>query len=209
MPAVDIVNFEGQKVGSVDLPEQVFGIEPRPQVVSEYVKMYLANQRLGTANTKNRSAVAGGGSKPYRQKGTGRARQGTIRAPQFVGGGRVFGPTPRDFSYRIPKKKRRLALNSVLSDRAQNGKCLVVDEVKLANNKTKDIARFLKSLGLETKNYLMVMGEHDEIVLRCARNIPNVDVKEWKDLNAYDALKHELILIDKKVVDAFAKEGDE
>lgn len=209
MPTVSMVNFSGNKIGEAALPDQFFGIEPNAQVVSEYVRMYLANQRLGTANTKNRSRVAGGGIKPYRQKGTGRARQGTVRAPHFVGGGRAFGPQPRDFHYSIPRKKKQLALKSVLSDRVQNEKCLVLEKLDLIDKKTKEIASFINGLDLTSKNYLIVLGEYNDVSIRCIRNIRNVDVKLWSNLNAYDVLKNETIILEKNILDNFDKGTDD
>ncbi len=199
MLTVDIINIEGQKIGVADLPEQIFGIEPNNQVISEYVRMYLNNQRIGSANTKNRREVSGGGKKPYRQKGTGQARQGSIRAPHYVGGGRAFGPTPKKWYYQIPQKKRRLALNSSLSSRVTQGKCLLLSSKVLPNNKTKDVASFLEKI--DSKSHLVVLSEHDEIFLRCARNIAKATVRQWAHLNAFDVLKHETIIIEKSVVD--------
>ena len=206
MPTVKLVDFSGNEIGKTDLPASHFGIEPNSQVVSEYVRMYLANQRKGTANTKNRALVAGGGAKPYRQKGTGRARQGSIRAPQFTGGGVVFGPTPRSYYYQIPRKKKQLALKSVLSDRVRNEKCLVVDELKMADYKTKEIASFVTGLALNARKYLLVLNKHDKNILRCVQNIKNVDVKLWDDLNAYDLLRNEVIILEKSIIDNFKKE---
>ncbi|OQY29051.1 MAG: 50S ribosomal protein L4 [Candidatus Cloacimonetes bacterium 4572_55] len=207
MPTVNVINIVGDKVDTIELPDSIFGIKPNSQVVSEYVRMYLANQRIGSANTKNRSAVAGGGAKPYRQKGTGRARQGTIRAGQFVGGGRIFGPSPRDFHYTMPKKKKRLALCSVLSDRVRNSKCMVVERLELQDDKTGSVAAFIKNLDAESKNYLIVTSDYEGVLVRCGRNIPYVAVKQWVDLNAYEALKHEFILIDKKIVDSLKEKA--
>lgn len=203
MLTANLVNMKGAIVRDIELPAY-FGMAPNGQIVAEYVRMYLANQRLGTARVKTRRYVSGGGKKPYRQKGTGRARQGSTRAPHFVGGGRVFIPR-RSFAYQLPSKKKQLALKSVLASRAQTKQFLVLDKFEVAQPKTKEVATFLKNLDIVGKNFLFVLAEHNPIALRCIRNLPNVSVAAWSNLNAYDVLKNEYVIIDKQIVDQLAE----
>jgi large subunit ribosomal protein L4 len=187
MPTVDVLDPTGAKKGSVDLDEVTFGIEPNPAVMHQVVTAQLAARRAGTQSTKTRSEVAGGGAKPWKQKGTGRARQGSIRSPQWKGGGVALGPKPRSYSQRTPKKMVKLALRSALSDRAADGKVLVVGEWGWDAPKTKDAAAALSALGTEGR-VLVVLERSDEVAAKSFRNLPDVHVLHTGELNAYDVL---------------------
>lgn len=201
MPTVDIYNVEGKVVGSMDLNENVFGVEVRPDVMHEVVVNYLANQRQGTQSTKTRTEVRGGGIKPWRQKGTGRARQGSIRAPQWVGGGVALGPKPRDYRYTLNKKVRRLALKSALSSKAAENEIIVLDSLNLEEIKTKQVADMLKNLNVSEKA-LIVLPENDKNVVLSARNLRGVDTTFVGAINTYEVLNHTKCII---VKDAVAK----
>ena len=208
MPKATHFSADGKKLNEVDLPAATFGITPNEHVVWEAVRCYLANQRQGTAATKTRSMVRGGGAKPWRQKGTGRARQGSRRSAQWVGGATVFGPQPRSYSYRLPKKVRRLALLSALSQRASEGKVGVVDDVTLSEPRTKTVASLLKGAGLEsTKVCIITRGSNPALMRshpsgstgrtmkRSARNLPGVTVLQHGSLNVYDLIGADVILM--------------
>ena len=201
MPTVDIYNADGKVVGSMDLNENVFGVEVRPDVMHEVVVNYLANQRQGTQSTKTRTEVRGGGIKPWRQKGTGRARQGSIRAPQWVGGGVALGPKPRSYRFSLNKKVKRLALKSALSAKYADYQVYVIDEMNLEEIKTAKIAALLKGLGVENKA-LIVTAESDEKIYKSARNLKGVTPTHVGTLNTYDVLKHDAFIVSK---DAIAK----
>ena len=201
MPKVDILNIKGENVGSLELNETLFNTEISEHSVYEVVKNQLANKRQGTQSAKTRSEVRGGGRKPFRQKGTGRARQGSIRAPHYTGGGVVFAPKPRDYSYRVPKKLRRKALYSVLTSKAVDGELIVLDDLKLENNKTKEAATVLKAVDAGKKAYV-VTAENDNGVYRSFRNIEGVDVASASLINVYDLVRHNKLVITK---DAIAK----
>jgi len=194
MPKAEVINRERGVVGQLDLSERVFGAPFRPALIHQVVVGYLANQRQGNAATKNRSAVRGGGKKPWRQKGTGRARAGTIRSPIWRGGGTVFGPSPRSYRVRLSKKMRREALRSVLSRKFKDGEVLILDEVQVAEPKTRLMARLMGDLQLEGK-VLLVLAEHRPDVLRAARNIPDLFVTNVEMLNAYDLAAAEQLLL--------------
>ena len=194
MPKVALLNQAGDNVGDLELQASVFGIEPNQQVVYEVVKAQRAAMRQGTHSTKTRSQVRGGGRKPWRQKGTGRARQGTIRAPQWVGGGVVFGPSPRDYSLKVNRKVRRLALRSVLSSKVSDEKFLVLDQFKLETAKTKDVVKVLNNLSLSGK-VMIVLETMDETVLLAARNVAGVTVRTVDQTSVYELLNHATILI--------------
>jgi large subunit ribosomal protein L4 len=194
MPKAEIVNRERQVVGQLDLSERVFGAPFRPALIHQVIVGYQANQRQGNACTKGRSDVQGGGRKPWRQKGTGRARAGTIRSPLWRGGGTVFGPLPRSYRVHLPKKMRREALRSVLSRKLKDGEVLIVDEIQLEQPKTRLVARLLGNLELEGK-VLLILDEHRPDVLRAARNIPNLFVTYVEMLNAYDVTAVEHLLL--------------
>jgi large subunit ribosomal protein L4 len=202
MATLDVVTIENRKAGSVELPEAVFGAPIKPHLFHAEVRRQLARRRAGTHSTKNRSAVSGGGAKPWRQKGTGRARQGSIRSPQWAGGGVVFGPVPRSYEHELPKKVRRAALRSALSLRHQEGAITVVDELALDEFKTRRIVEILRNLALEGQGVLIVIGEADEKVERSARNLPGVGVLRAAGLNVYDVLRFPRLLLTKAAVAA-------
>lgn len=201
MPKVDILNIKGENVGSLELNETLFNTEISEHSVYEVVKNQLANKRQGTQSAKTRSEVRGGGRKPFRQKGTGRARQGSIRAPHYTGGGVVFAPKPRDYSYKVPKKLRRKALYSVLTSKVVDGELIVLDDLKLENNKTKEAASVLNAVNAGKKAYV-VIAENDNDVYRSFRNIEGVDVASASLINVYDLVRHNKLVITK---DAIAK----
>ena len=173
MPKIDVYNIEGKKVSDVELKEEVFGIEPNEAIVHSVLVNYLANQRQGTQSTKTRAEVSGGGRKPWRQKGTGRARQGSIRAPHWVGGGIALGPKPRSYKYRVNKKERRLAIRSVLSSKVLENKITVLDNINLSEIKTKNMVNALESLKITGKTLIM-LPEKNENIQKSARNIEGV-----------------------------------
>ena len=184
---VDLKTQDGGTAGSVTLDAELFGIEPNLAVLHQVVTAQLAARRSGSANTKTRAEVRGGGAKPYRQKGTGRARQGSIRAPQFTGGGIVHGPKPRSYRKKINKKMNRLALCSALSNRAQSERVVVVDQWQFATPKTKDAVSVLENLELDGK-VMMVVAPTDDTAIRSFRNLPSVQLVQAAELNAYDVL---------------------
>ena len=201
MPKVTVYDMAGKNVGEIELSEAVFGIKPNPSVVHQMVVNYLANQRQGTQSTLTRTEVRGGGRKPWRQKGTGHARQGSIRAPQWRKGGIALGPKPRDYSYTLNKKVRRLALKSVLSDKVLTSNLIVVDNIAVDGFKTKTIVNMLKALGVE-KKALIVMLEKNEQVIRSAANIPGVKTALVNTINVYDIVNCDKFIV---VKDAVAK----
>lgn len=202
MPEVALLNLEGKTIGKIDLKDEVFGVEPNHDLMHQAVLSYLANQRQGTHSTKTRGEVRGGGRKPWRQKGTGRARQGSIRAPQWVGGGVVFGPKPRDYSFYLTKNQRKGALRSALSAKLADGEILVVDEIKIDEPKTKKMEAILRSLGIMDKTVLIVLENIDPLVYLSARNLPNVvGVVRACDLNTYDVLSAQVVLMTKPAVE--------
>lgn len=201
MAIVKIYDQTGADVGTYELAEEIFGIEPNESVMHDAVVNYLANQRQGTFAAKTRSQVRGGGRKPWRQKGTGRARQGSIRSPQWRGGGVVFAKTPRDFSYLLPKKVRRLALKSAFSAKAQSDSIKMIDKFSFETPRTKDMIGVLHALDLEGKT-LIVLGEKDDNVFLSARNLPKVKVLYPHTINTYEILNHDRILF---TVDAMDK----
>ena len=194
MPKIDVYNIEGKKVSDVELKEEIFGIEPNEDIVHSVLVNYLANQRQGTQSTKTRSEVSGGGKKPWRQKGTGRARQGSIRAPHWVGGGIALGPKPRSYKYRVNKKERRLAIKSVLSSKVLEKELVVVDTISLKEIKTKNMVNVLNNLKVEGKT-LIVLPEKNENVQRSARNIKGVKTSLVNTINVYDLLKYKNLVL--------------
>jgi len=186
---------DGKVKGEVDLPDGAFGVQPNQHVVWEAVKSYLANRRQGNAATKSRSFVSGGGKKPWRQKGTGRARQGSTRAAQWVGGYTVWGPHPRDYHYRLPKKMRRLALTSVLSQRAQDGMVAVLEEPRLDKPTTKTLAGVFSNMEIGDRKIVLVLGEHNQNLLLSCRNLPKVTVLPSAALNVYDLAGSEVVVL--------------
>lgn len=207
MPKVALYNVSGAQVGEVELADTVFGIEPNTYVLHDAVLMQQASLRAGTHKTKGRSEVRGGGRKPWRQKGTGRARQGSIRAPQWKGGGIVFGPTPRSYAYKLPKKVRRLAIKSALSSKVIDNEIIVLDELRIAQPKTKEFAAILNNLKVERKA-LIVTAEYDDNVALSVRNLPNAKFVSAEGINVLDVLGYDKLIITKdaakKVEEVFA-----
>lgn len=199
MPKVDVYDIEGKKVKTIELKEEVFGIEPNEAVVHHVLVNYLANQRQGTQSTKTRTEVSGGGRKPWRQKGTGRARQGSIRAPHWVGGGIALGPKPRSYSYTVNKKERQLAIKSLLSSKVLEKELVVVEKLPLKEIKTKEMARVLNNLKVEGKAVIL-LAEKDEIVQKSARNIEGVKTLQVGTINVYDLLKHKNLVVTEDTV---------
>lgn len=200
MPKVAVYNVSGSEVGEIELSDSVFGIEPNVHVLHSAVVMQQASLRAGTHKTKGRSEVRGGGRKPWKQKGTGRARQGSIRAPQWKGGGIVFGPTPRSYAYKLPKKVRRLALKSALSSKALDNGILVLDQLSFAAPKTKEVVALLKNLKSDRRT-LVVTSEYDENVALSARNIPGVKFVSAVGINVLDVMLHDKLIITKDAVE--------
>lgn len=199
MPLVKVYSTAKRKISEMELDERVFNVEIKGHLLHDVVRMQLANMRAGTASTKNRSAVRGGGKKPYRQKGTGRARAGSRRSPLWRGGGVIFGPAPRDFGFNIPKKMRKQALRAALSARAAEGKLLVLNQFELKEIKTKSFVEILARLGMEKA--LIVIGQENFTLERSARNIPGVKVLRVEGLNVYDILNHENLILVKDAVE--------
>ena len=196
MPNVQVVDMQGKSVSTVDLADSIFGIEPNAAVMHQMVVSYLANQRQGTQSALTRSEVSGGGRKPWRQKGTGRARQGSTRAPQWYHGGVVFAPKPRDYRFSVNKKVRRLAKKSAFSTKAAAEEIIVIDAIKLDEIKTAKIAAMLSAVGSE-KKALIVLPEVDEKVIKSARNIKGVKTAQVNELNVYDILNADKLIIAK------------
>jgi large subunit ribosomal protein L4 len=205
---VKVYNQDGGEIGSVDLNAAVFGVEPNEALVHQYVVNYLARQRQGTSLTKTRKEVSGGGKKPWKQKGTGRARAGTIRSPLWRGGGTVFGPQPRDYGSKMPKQMKRLAIQSVLSDKARNNAITIVDQISLAEIKTKALAGVLDRLDLRGKKCLILdEGRNEKLECSC-RNLPKTEYRRASLMNGYEALNSEVLLLTKaglaKIEEVFA-----
>ena len=200
MPELNVYNSKGESVGNVALNNEVFAVEINEHVVHEAVNAQLAAKRAGTAKTKTRGEVSGGGSKPWRQKGTGRARHGSIRSPLWVGGGITFGPSPRSYDKKLTKKMRRLALRSVLTDKVQRDEVILVDKIDLDQPKTKAVVQILEDLNLEDKKVLLVMPEKDDNLYLSARNIPNVKTLLAGSVNAYDLLDNEMVVFIEEAV---------
>lgn len=200
MPVAPLYDMKGNKLGEVELPDAVFGIEPHGSAVHEAVTLQLASRRSGTHDTKTISEVAGGGRKPWRQKGTGRARHGSRRSPLWVGGGIVFGPTPRKYGYRIPRKVRRLALLSALSARAQENAVYVIDSLELDKPSTKAMVQLFKAIGADKP--LVVTASADDTVERSTRNIPDALALTVEGLNVYDIVRHTALVISRDAVAA-------
>lgn len=207
MPKVDVYDIKGKKVSDVELAETIFGIEPNEAIVHSVLVNYLANQRQGTQSTKTRAEVRGGGRKPWRQKGTGRARQGSIRAPQWVKGGIALGPKPRSYKYTVNKKERRLAIKSLLSSKVLEKELTVVDKLELAEIKTKTMVKALADLKVEGKT-LIVLPENNKNVLMSARNIEGVKTITLNNINVFDLLKYNNLVLPletvKKIEEVYA-----
>ena len=194
MPSIDVYNIEGKKVSTVELKEEVFGIEPNEEIVHSVLVNYLANQRQGTQSTKTRSEVRGGGKKPWRQKGTGRARQGSIRAPQWIKGGIALGPKPRSYKYRVNKKEKRLAIKSLLSSKVLENDLIVVDKFNFKEIKTKQMVNAMNNLKVTDKAFI-VLPVSDEKVQKSARNIENVKTGSVNTINVYDLLRYKKLVL--------------
>jgi large subunit ribosomal protein L4 len=207
MPKIDVYDMKGKKVSDVELNDSVFGIEPNETVVHAVLVNYLANQRQGTQSTKTRSEVSGGGRKPWRQKGTGRARQGSIRAPQWIKGGIALGPKPRSYKYRVNKKEKRLAIRSILSSKVLENELTVVDKLELAEIKTKTMAKALTDLKVEGKT-LIILPEKNQNVECSSRNIEGVKTILLNTINVYDLLKYNNLVLPletvKKIEEVYA-----
>ena len=198
MANVSVYNMEGKEVGKMDLNDAVFGVEVNEHLVHMAVVQQLANNRQGTQKAKTRSEVSGGGRKPWRQKGTGHARQGSIRAPQWTGGGIVFAPKPRDYSVKMNKKEKQLAMKSVLSAKVNENKFIVLDELKLTEIKTKQIKAVLDNLKVEKA--LIVTKDKDEVVVKAANNLPKVKTAATNTINVYDILKYDTVVVTSEAV---------
>ncbi len=198
MANVSVYNMEGNEVGSLELNDAIFGVEINEHLVHMAVLQYMANKRQGTQSAKTRGEVRGGGRKPWRQKGTGHARQGSIRAPQWKGGGVVFAPKPRDYSFKINRKEKRIALKSALTARVNEKKFIVLDELKFDEIKTKKMVAVLNALHADKA--LVVLGENDDTVIRSTRNIPNTKIALTNTINVYDIMKYSTLIVTKDAV---------
>lgn len=200
MAAIDIIDKKNKSVGKTELPDDIFGVAVNKGLLHEVVRNHFANKRQGCAATKTRGLVRGGGRKPYRQKGSGRARAGSNRSPLWKGGGTVFGPQPRDYSYRIPKKAKWLALSSALAAKLADGEVSVIDELSIAEPKTRALREMLASLGME-RNVLLIIPEKNEALELASRNLQRVSVARVSELNVHSVLSHEKLLIAKDAVE--------
>lgn len=200
MATVKMLNMEGAEAGTIELKDEIFGIEPNENAVHVVVKNYLANQRQGTQSAKTRGEVRGGGRKPFRQKGTGRHRQGSSTDPSQIGGGVVFAPKPRDYRYTVPKKIRRLAMKSALSAKVADGEIIVLDDLKMEAPKTKEMVKTLENVQA-AKKALIVMAEKDENVVRSAANIPGVRTALVGTMNVYEIVNHTSFIVTKEAVE--------
>ena len=198
MPKVDLLNIEGKKVGDIELADSIFAVQVNESVMHDVVLNYLANQRQGTASTKTRSEVTGGGKKPWKQKGTGRARQGSIRAPQWIKGGIALGPKPRSFKYTLNKKVKRLALKSALTSKVQDNNIIVLDSLNFDEIKTKNMAKVLENI--KATKALVVIADKNVNVEASAKNIPNVKTALVNTMNTYDILKYDTLVVTKDAV---------
>lgn len=200
MPKLDILNISGDRVGEIELNENVYGAEVNEHVLYEVVKNYLANQRQGTQSAKTRAEVRGGGKKPFRQKGTGNARQGTIRAPHFVGGGVAFAPKPRDYSYKLPKKVKRLAFRSALSSKINEGEVIIIDSISFDAPKTREMVNVLANIKADRKALVVTLEKQDNVV-KSASNIKGVVASYVGTLNVYEILKHTSLVMTKEAAE--------
>jgi large subunit ribosomal protein L4 len=200
MPSTTVYNMAGEAVEQLELSEQVFGVIPNVAVLHQVVTAQLVNRRQGNASTKTRSEVSGGGRKPYKQKGTGRARQGSSRSPQFRHGGVVFGPKPHNYHHDVPKKMRRLAIRSALSDKVANAQLIVVNSLNMETPRTKDMLALLDRLPVEGKKVLMMLPERDENIVLSTRNIPNAKVQHVSSINVIELLKHDCVIMPTQTV---------
>jgi len=199
MATVSVLNMEGKEVGTMELNDAVFGVEVNEHLVHMAVVQQLANNRQGTQKAKTRSEVSGGGRKPWRQKGTGHARQGSTRSPQWTGGGVVFAPTPRDYSFKLNKKEKRAALKSALTSKVQENKFIVLDELKFDEIKTKKFAQVMKNINVDKA--LVVINDNDINVVKSAANIPTVKTASTSTINVFDILKYNTVVVTKAAVE--------
>lgn len=200
MPKVAVYNSANQQVGDIELNDSIFGVEMNAGLVHQAVVMQLASRRLGTHATKTRGLVRGGGRKPWRQKGTGRARSGSTRSPLWVGGGTVFGPQPRSYAFRMPKKQRRLAIKCALSDKVASGDFIVLDDLQFDAPKTKSVVKMLGDFGVDAKSLIITLDENENVELS-SRNIPGVKAINTMGLNVYDILNHTKLFITKAAIE--------
>lgn len=205
MPELEVKDKNNRPVGKISLSDEVFGLKAKDGVLHNAIVNFLANQRQGTHATKTKGLVSGGGKKPWKQKHTGRARSGSSRSPLWRGGGTVFGPQPRDYSYSLPKKARRLALKAALSGKFSDGEITVIDAFSLEKPRTKEIVSVLKGLELIGKSTLIIVPEYDETVVRSARNIPGLTVTRVSDLNCYDVAAHSRLLMTKQAAEMLSE----
>ncbi|MEW6686365.1 MAG: 50S ribosomal protein L4 [Candidatus Edwardsbacteria bacterium] len=197
-----LYTITGEEKGTVELPTEIFGVKPNEHAVWAAVRMYQANLRQGTASTKTRTTISGGGKKPWIQKGTGQARAGSRRSPLWVGGAITHGPHPRDYSYSIPKKVRHLALCSVISDRQKKNNLLILEELKIDEPKTRKMIEILEQLNLTGKKSLFLVNKIDENLKRASRNIPKIEIKRAQDVNVYDVLLYDKLIMTKSAVES-------
>ncbi len=205
MPEFEVKDKNNKPVGKINLSDEVFGVKAKDGVLHNAVVNFLANQRQGTHATKTKGLVSGGGKKPWKQKHTGRARSGSSRSPLWRGGGTVFGPQPRDYSYAIPKKARRLALKAALSGKFSDGEIVVVETLSIEKPQTKEMMSVLKRLELDGKSTLIIVPEHNETIVLSARNIPGVTVTRVSDLNCYDVAAHSRLLMTKQAAEMLSE----
>ena len=199
MAKVSVYNMKGDEVGNIELNDEIFGADVNEHLIYMAVKQQLANSRQGTQKAKTRSEVSGGGRKPWRQKGTGHARQGSTRSPQWTGGGVVFAPVPRDYSFKMNKKEKRAALKGALTDKVQKGSIIVLDELKMEEKKTKVFAEVMKNIKAEGKSYV-VIGDNDQNVILSARNLPGVKTSVSDLINVYDIMNAKTLVVTKEAV---------
>jgi large subunit ribosomal protein L4 len=205
MPEIELKDITNKKKGTVTLPDEIFGLQGRKDILHSSVVNYLANQRQGTHATKTKGLVSGGGKKPWKQKHTGRARAGSNRSPLWRGGGTIFGPQPRDYSFKMPRNIKRRALGEALSAKLSGGEVTLVESIAVEKPRTKEMVQILKNLNLEGKRVLIVLPEKEEAVILSSRNIPGVKVTRAMDLNPYEILTHEKILMTKKALEALSE----
>lgn len=203
---INIISKDGSSAGTMELPDEIFGIEPNVAVMHQAVKMYLANQRQGTSKTKDRWEVRGGGRKPWKQKGRGTARAGTIRSGVWVGGGNIHGPDPRDYTQQMPKKMRALARRSALALKAQSNELVVVEDLSFGEVKTKPFAQMLKAINADGKKALVLLKEPNETVLRSGRNIARCDIQEARNASTYDLLNNQVLVLERSSIEVLVQQ---
>ncbi len=205
MPDIELKDKNNNKKGSISLPEELFGLSSRKDILHASVVNFLSNQRQGTHATKTKGLVSGGGRKPWKQKHTGRARSGSNRSPLWRGGGTIFGPLPRDYSYKLPKNFRKRAVGEALSAKLSDGEVTVIDDISVGAPKTREMVGILKNLGLEGRSVLIVLHDRDENIILSSRNIPGVRVRNASDINPYEIIRHDNVVITKDAVNKIAE----